>query len=338
MNKNWIKIASIYVGTVIGAGFASGREIVEFFGVYGIKGTWGIFISCILFAFIGGLLLVKVYNNKIKNFNQLSSKLFGYRLGLVINTIISFSLYTGFSVMIAGSGAIFKEQLGLSFNIGIVVMIICSFIVFLFSLEGLSFINTVLVPLLVLGIVFISLYISIGEGYDYLVIQGVDLTSKGNFITSALLYFGANALLIIVMFSSLLPIIDSKKTAILGGTVGGIFLYILAISILNPILIYYNEVQHLDIPMLWISRLVGEGYRKIYALVLWISIFTTALSNGFGFINRFSNKNKIKATVLLCLTAIPLAKVGFANLVGIMYPIFGFIGVVITILVLIKIR
>ena len=117
MNKNWIKIASIYVGTVIGAGFASGREIVEFFGVYGIKGTWGIFISCISFAFIGGLLLVKVYNNKIKNFNQLSSKLFGYRLGLVINTIISFSLYTGFSVMIAGSGAIFKEQLGLSFNI-----------------------------------------------------------------------------------------------------------------------------------------------------------------------------------------------------------------------------
>ena len=62
MNKNWIKIASIYVGTVIGAGFASGREITEFFGVYGIKGTWGIFLSCSLFAFVGSLLLIKVYN------------------------------------------------------------------------------------------------------------------------------------------------------------------------------------------------------------------------------------------------------------------------------------
>lgn len=39
MNKNWVKIASIYIGTVIGAGFASGREIIEFFGIYGLKGT-----------------------------------------------------------------------------------------------------------------------------------------------------------------------------------------------------------------------------------------------------------------------------------------------------------
>lgn len=239
--------------------------------------------------------------------------------------------------MVAGSGAIFKEQLGLSFNIGIIIMIICSFMVFLFSLEGLSFISSVLVPLLIIGIVYTSLYISKGEGYDFSVIQGTDLTSKGNFITSALLYFGANSLLIIVVFSSLLPIIDSKKTALLGGVVGGLFLYILGISILNPMLIYYNEVHYLDIPMLKISSFVGEGYRKVYAVILWIAIFTTALANGFGFVNRFASKNKMKAIILLCLSSIPLAKIGFANLVGIIYPIFGFIGVITMIFVLTRI-
>ena len=30
MKKEWFNIASIYIGTVIGAGFASGREIIEF--------------------------------------------------------------------------------------------------------------------------------------------------------------------------------------------------------------------------------------------------------------------------------------------------------------------
>ncbi|NLY47057.1 MAG: hypothetical protein GX053_13865 [Tissierella sp.] len=279
---------------------------------------------------------MKVYHNKIENFNELSSKLFGRKIRILIDIIISFSLYTGFSVMVAGSGAIFKEQLGISFNIGIVIMIVCSFVVFLFSLEGLSFISSLLVPLLIIGIVFTSIYISKGEGYNLSVIEGVDLTSKGNFITSALLYFGSNALLIIVIFSSLLPIIDSGKTALLGGAVGGIFLYILAISILNPMLIFYNEVHHLDIPMLQISSLVGEGYRKVYAVILWISIFTTALANGFGFVNRFSDKNKMKAIILLCLSSIPLAKIGFANLVSIIYPIFGFIGVIIMIFVLIK--
>lgn len=91
MGKNWIKIAFIYVGTVIGAGFASGREIIEFFAVYGLKGSWGIFISCILFAFIGGVLLVKVYNNKIESFNELSNELFGNKIGCIVNIIISFS-------------------------------------------------------------------------------------------------------------------------------------------------------------------------------------------------------------------------------------------------------
>ena len=88
--------------------------------------------------------------------------------------------------------------------------------------------------------------------------------------------------------------------------------------------------------MLQILSLVGEGYRKVYALILWIAIFTTALANGFGFVSKFSSKNKFKASLILCLSAIPLAKVGFANLVAIIYPIFGLMGVVIMILVLIK--
>lgn len=81
--------------------------------------------------------------------------------------------------------------------------------------------------------------------------------------------------------------------------------------------------------MLHISSLVGEEYRKIYAIILWIAIFTTALSNGFGFINRFSNKYKRKVALIFCLSSIPVAKIGFANLVSIIYPIFGFIGVII---------
>lgn len=250
MKKDWVKIASIYVGTVIGAGFASGREIVEFFGVYGLKGILGMIISGILFSSVGSLLLIKIYNNKIKGFNELVNSIFGKKIGLIIDTIITFSLYTGFSVMISGSGAIFKEELGLSYNIGIIIMVICSFIVFLFSLEGLSFINTILVPLLIIGIIFTSIYVNIREGYNFSNVIGVSLTGKGNFLSSAFLYVGSNSLIILVVFSSLLPLVDSKKTAISGGVAGGITLSILGISILTSILIYYNEVFQLDIPML----------------------------------------------------------------------------------------
>ena len=336
MNKNWIKIASIYIGTVIGAGFASGREIIEFFGVYGIKGIIGIIVSGILFSTVGSLLLLKIYKYRINSLNELVGELFGDRFGFVLDTIIGFSLYTGYSVMLSGSGAIFKEELGLSFNIGIIAMVIFTFIVFLFKLEGLSIINTILVPILIVGILFTSIYLNVREGFSISNIQGVTLTGKGNFITSSLLYFGSNSLIIIIVFSSFLPLIKDKKTAILGGATGGAILFLLGISILISMLIYYNEVIYLDVPMLKICGNIASGYRKIYAVVLWIAIFTTAIANGFGFMNRVSeHKNKLLYTALFCISAIPLAKFGFANLVGIIYPISGLIGIVLIVFILI---
>lgn len=337
MEKNWIKIASIYVGTVIGAGFASGREIIEFFGVYGLKGIVGIIVSGLLFSVLGSLLLIKIYNNRISDFNQLAALVFGRRLGFIIDTLIAFSLYTGFSVMVSGSGAIFMEELGISFNIGVLIMVICCFLVFLFSLEGLSFINTVLVPLLILGIVFTSLYLNIREGYNFSNVAGVNLTKKGNFLTSSMLYFGSNSLIVLVVFSSLLPMIDSRRTAILAGAVGGAILCMLGLSILTAMLIYYNEVCYLEIPMIKICSYIGENYRKLYSVILWIAMYTTALANGFGFMNRISKERyKIPIIALFCIIAIPLAKVGFSNLIGIIYPIFGVIGFIMMVGVLVK--
>ncbi len=43
------KIAATYIGTIVGAGFASGQEVLQFFGVFGIKGLWGLLLATALF-------------------------------------------------------------------------------------------------------------------------------------------------------------------------------------------------------------------------------------------------------------------------------------------------
>ena len=292
-------------------------------------------ISGILFSIIGSMLLLKVYNKKILGFKDLVNRLFGNKFSIIIELIISIALYSGFSIMVAGSGVIFKEQLGIPYNIGVIFMLICCFIVFLFSLEGLSVINSILVPLLIIGIVFTALYLSRMGGYKLTNMQGLQYTIKGNFITSSLLYFGSNALIIIVVFSTLLPIIDNKRTAIYGGVFGGLILSILGMAILTSMFIYYKEVYTLEIPMLGISNYISKSYTKLYAIVLWIAMFTTALANGFGFINRFNPEKKMGLKIgLFCLSSIPLTKFGFANLIGVIYPIFGIVGIAIMIIVL----
>ena len=50
--KDILKIVFVIIGTLIGAGFASGQEIYLFFFSYGIKGLIGIFISSIIIGFV----------------------------------------------------------------------------------------------------------------------------------------------------------------------------------------------------------------------------------------------------------------------------------------------
>ena len=57
---NLFNVAALYVGTIMGAGFASGREGWQFFGVFGAKGYIGITIAGLLFMGIGMMVAVKV--------------------------------------------------------------------------------------------------------------------------------------------------------------------------------------------------------------------------------------------------------------------------------------
>ncbi|HBT48846.1 MAG: hypothetical protein XD49_0570 [Caldanaerobacter subterraneus] len=60
MRKNSIssyKIAATYIGTVVGAGFASGQEILQFFVYHGKKGILGLLIVTLLFVFYGNAIL-----------------------------------------------------------------------------------------------------------------------------------------------------------------------------------------------------------------------------------------------------------------------------------------
>ena len=46
------KVAATYIGTVVGAGFASGQETLQFFAVFGVRGFWDFFLlrHCLYFS------------------------------------------------------------------------------------------------------------------------------------------------------------------------------------------------------------------------------------------------------------------------------------------------
>ena len=67
LKTNWgavIQIAAVYVGTVVGAGFATGREIVEFFSRFGFIGLIGMLMSGYILIFLGFKVNGDICSNK----------------------------------------------------------------------------------------------------------------------------------------------------------------------------------------------------------------------------------------------------------------------------------
>lgn len=329
MKNSWKELASVYIGTVVGAGFASGQEIIQFFGVYGYKGIYGVIFATILFSIMGAIVLSKVFKNKITSYSEYITPLFGRRISKIMELIIISYLFIGYCIMLAGSGAVFEEQFNLPFNIGIYVMAFLCFLTFIFSVEGISFVNKIVVPFLITGIIVIGSVVILKEGIVFSNFVGASITKTGNWVTSALLYVSFNSISALVILTSILPIIDNERQAKKGGIFGGLGLGAMAIFILLPILILYTDVFSIEIPMLKAAGILGQWSGYMYSAILWLAMFTTAIGNGFGCINRFIRafkKNQLFTSANFCIISIPLAKVGFSSLVSMIYPLFGYLG------------
>ena len=51
--KRILKIGSAFIGVIIGAGFASGQEVLQYFTSFGHFGTLAAIIATALFAYLG---------------------------------------------------------------------------------------------------------------------------------------------------------------------------------------------------------------------------------------------------------------------------------------------
>src|SRR5690606_3417132 len=105
--RDWIKalqIAAIYMGTIVGAGFATGQEILQFFTRFGNWGTYAIMMATFLFIWLGYKVMLLANQIKAKSYEDLNIALFGNKLGFVISMFMLVVLLGVSAVMLAGAG------------------------------------------------------------------------------------------------------------------------------------------------------------------------------------------------------------------------------------------
>lgn len=315
-----LKIAGIYTALILGAGFASGQEILCFFIKFGLKGFWGLFLSGIIFSCLGYIVCDMAYKKKIHSSHKFLRFIFS-DFYLASQFIIKIFLFMSYSTMLSATGAFFKQQFGLENITGIIFM---SILCFLLSLNGTDFIakmNFVIAPVLFIGEIFVC---------SYLILVNKTQTTffiKNSFkwIINAILYSAYNLITAICVLISVIQTVKQKKYAKIGAMLGGFFITLLSLLIGLVIFLNYKIAIKYQIPMLAITKQISDKLNFMYGVIFFLAIFTTAIGNFFALYEMYIDKNFIYK-LFISLSAIIFAQIKFSNLVANIYPLFGYIG------------
>lgn len=151
-----LKVVFVIIGTLIGAGFASGQEIYAFFFSFGIKGIIGILIS----SSIIGIIIYKtfniIYKNNIETYGDfLSSFIKNEKEKNITNAIVNTFILVSFYIMIAGFGAYLEQEFNVNRIIGSGILGILCLILFKTNVSGLVKVNEILIPVLMIIVIMI---------------------------------------------------------------------------------------------------------------------------------------------------------------------------------------
>lgn len=328
------KIAATYIGTVVGAGFASGQEIMQFFTRLGSMAIVSILLSTVLFYILGAKVMLVGKKTDAQSFGLVISALFGDKLGKVMQGIMLIMLFGVTITMIAGSGALIDEQWHIPVAVGSLVTVILTGIVLSFGMRGVISANSVIVPMMILFIVIVFLSRFTPR---YALSISTESFSPMQSILSALSYVGFNVGLSLTVLIPLGRQAMDKKTLQLGAFLGALALGMMLLFIHLLLVNAFDGPLLVQIPMGYIARQLPPLFRLLFIGTLWAEIFSTLVSNVYGMAHEMVQHHR---RLYLATTSIILAvtyfgsQIGFSTMVSHVYPIFGYIGIVMLITVL----
>lgn len=335
--KSIFQAATVFVGTIVGAGLASGQEINQFFTSYGFAGFYGLIICGFMYIGLSYLVInisLKFNLNSYTDFISLVSPGF---FGKVTDYLMSFFLISGSAIIMAGSGALLYQYFHIPRVVGTIIMSIIALITLLNDTKGLIFINSFIVPSLTVVIVavFILHLVFVPESMSFTIMKSApickDILVSNQWFISTLLYVGFNMLSCSGVIVPLTKEIK-KKSILIPGLIIGAFLLTVIGSIINMLLVANSPaILSYEIPLLYVSSKFTPLIQIFLLIIIWCEMFSTEVSDIYSVGKTMENKFNVpykKAVVILILIAIPISLVGFKRLITFLYPGFGLISVI----------
>ncbi len=323
------QIASAYIGTVVGAGFASGQEVLRFFDAYGLNGLWGILVSTVLFFFIGWSILRLGRSLQAPSHVAIVRFTNGPLLGSFIDIIITVFLFGGLSAMIAGAGAVFSEQFNAASAWGTIAMTVVTLLTVLTGTRGVIRAIGYVVPFLIVAVLFVSIH---SLASDPLTPQDIAAAQSlpgatPHWLLSAVNYASYNIVISIGVLTAMGAHTPNPKTLLRGALLGAAGLCLGLVAIYFCVLTQSQAVGGKELPMVEAAGQISGVLRIAFAIVLLAEVYTTAVGNLYALSERLTLRlRKSHFIIAAACLALLAGQLGFSNMVRFLYPAVGYGG------------
>ena len=339
MNKKTISVILAYVGVLTGAGLASGQELMQYFISFGKVGLFALIGVGLLHIFVGGIILQMgshfIAENHLDVLEEVSKKSVTKFMdfALILNCFLM-----GF-VMIAGAGSNLNQQFGLAPWIGSLICTILIIVVGMLDFDKVTKVIGSFTPLVLVFTLIGATYTIIKAKPDFIFLDALGKTinsSLPNIFISTINYFG----LCMISSISMAFVLGGSKTdsseARAGGMLGGALVAMLTGLIGLTLFLALPAVKDADIPMQIILDKVHPYLGLAMSIIIFGMIFNTAISLFYSAAKRLSNTGaKFKRNLIVfTLLGFALSFLGFKKLMAILYPILGFLGLALIIILI----
>lgn len=327
---SWGRITLVFVGSMIGAGFASGKEAWQFFGVFGDLGLPGIAVAVMTYAFLGSINVYIAHRLNSADIGQIICPWENKAARRVVGAVMCGFLLVAYVAMVAAGGALGESSFGLPNQAGSLVYMLLAVFTALGGFETVAARVGRIAPVLVGATLVMGLYI-LGRDGNLIGAGPAQEASRfaSNWMFAAIAYVGYNMTAAVPVLGQCAlragSLRDARKGVLLASFLLGLCSLILyGVTRTDPAL---SAIQSL--PML---SFVGEYFPALqqgYAVFLLAAIFSAAATCFYGFTAKLGPVSHRRTIIwAVGIAGYGLSLYGFSNFVANVYPLVGTVSLI----------
>lgn len=354
--KTMLMVGGAYASYTIGSGFATGQEVLQFFG------SWGHPLQY-LTVLVSMLMTIYFTSSCYKTGQTMAfenaSDCYRYYCGKYVGYFFDFfSLILVFGILIsmfAGCGSTIEQYFGIPKYVGAIGMGIAAAVVVMMGLrrveQVLGFVGVAIIGF----VIFVGLYAlatsdtnmkdataNLAQYVEDGIVLQAGVFGIKNWVLSALTYGGVCLIVSVPFLVSLGKGTKNQTEALASGLFSGVFFHAGVLLVAAAILLNLDAIieKGVQVPILAAMQIMVPGIAWTFAFILVLGIFTTVTGYLWLISGRFaedkSTKSRIIVAVLVVAGVFGGSFIPFNLIVNVLYPFAGFVGIIMMIFILIK--